>query len=149
MSYEKHTWVNNETITAAKMNNIEDGIEEAAQSGGGGYDLVIVKNNRTPATTWTIASGDILECEDKMDAGGIVNGLLVILGSFSFMPSGANTQNTALYLPLTEFVAPYTLLKFGGVNWGSSTSAACITASVAYDPDTGEILDGDVLTKNI
>ena len=35
MSYEKHTWVNNETITAAKMNNIEDGIEEAAQSGGG------------------------------------------------------------------------------------------------------------------
>lgn len=36
MSYEKHNWTDNETITAAKLNNIEDGIEEAAQSGGGG-----------------------------------------------------------------------------------------------------------------
>lgn len=41
MAYEKHTWVNNETITAAKMNNIEDGIEEAAQSGGGGAVIII------------------------------------------------------------------------------------------------------------
>lgn len=40
MAYEKHTWVNNETITAAKMNNIETGIEEAAQSGGGGVLIV-------------------------------------------------------------------------------------------------------------
>lgn len=29
MSYEKHNWIDNETITAAKLNNIEDGIEEA------------------------------------------------------------------------------------------------------------------------
>lgn len=40
MSYTKHEWVNNETITASKLNNIEDGIEEAAQSESGGYDLV-------------------------------------------------------------------------------------------------------------
>lgn len=36
MSYTPHTWVDNETITAAKLNNIEDGVQEAAQSGGGG-----------------------------------------------------------------------------------------------------------------
>lgn len=41
MAYTEHEWVNGETITAAKMNNIEEGIAEAAQSGGGGYDLVI------------------------------------------------------------------------------------------------------------
>lgn len=35
MSYTPHTWVNNETITAAKLNNIEEGVQEAAQSGGG------------------------------------------------------------------------------------------------------------------
>ena len=35
MSYTPHTWVDNETITAAKLNNIEDGVQEAAQSGGG------------------------------------------------------------------------------------------------------------------
>ena len=39
MSY-RHTWVNNETITAAKLNNIEEGIQEAAQSGSG-FDAVI------------------------------------------------------------------------------------------------------------
>lgn len=35
MSYSEHTWQSGETITAAKMNNIEEGIQEAAQSGGG------------------------------------------------------------------------------------------------------------------
>lgn len=35
MAYIKNTWATGDTITAAKMNNIEDGIEEAAQSGGG------------------------------------------------------------------------------------------------------------------
>lgn len=33
MSYVKHTWIDNETVTSAKLNNIEDGIEQAAQSG--------------------------------------------------------------------------------------------------------------------
>lgn len=41
MSYTPHTWQTGETITAAKLNNIEEGISEAAQSGGGGYDAVI------------------------------------------------------------------------------------------------------------
>lgn len=40
MSYVKHTWVNNEVISASKLNNIEDGIEEASQSGGGGALIV-------------------------------------------------------------------------------------------------------------
>lgn len=34
MSYEQHTWTNNQLITASKLNNIEQGITEAAQSGG-------------------------------------------------------------------------------------------------------------------
>lgn len=45
MAYEKHEWVNNETITASKLNNIEDGIEEAAQSGGGGALIVAIRTN--------------------------------------------------------------------------------------------------------
>ena len=36
MAYVEHEWVNGETITAAKLNNIEEGIVEASQSGGGG-----------------------------------------------------------------------------------------------------------------
>ena len=38
MSYTPHTWVDNETITAAKLNNIEDGIQEG---GGGGGALIV------------------------------------------------------------------------------------------------------------
>lgn len=45
MSYTKHTWTDNETITAAKLNNIEDGIEEAAQSGGGGNAILILNTH--------------------------------------------------------------------------------------------------------
>ena len=36
MSYTTHEWVDGETITAAKLNNIEEGIGEASQQGGGG-----------------------------------------------------------------------------------------------------------------
>ena len=42
MSYTQHEWTTGETITAAKLNNIEEGIEEAAQSGGGVIPLVAV-----------------------------------------------------------------------------------------------------------
>ena len=41
MAYEKHTWECGETITDAKMNNIENGIEEAMSSGGGGEPLIV------------------------------------------------------------------------------------------------------------
>lgn len=30
MSYEKHEWVNNEVITAEKLNNLEDGVSSSA-----------------------------------------------------------------------------------------------------------------------
>lgn len=42
MSYVRHNWVTDESITAAKLNNMEDGIEEAAQSGGSGGGLTFV-----------------------------------------------------------------------------------------------------------
>lgn len=54
MAYEKHTWVNNETITANKLNNIEDGIEEAAQSGGGGASVQV---NFMTQISYTIEMG--------------------------------------------------------------------------------------------
>ena len=59
MSYTPHTWVDNETITAAKLNNIEDGVQEAAQSGGG-YDAEIKiyhSNNSADDYELTILSG--------------------------------------------------------------------------------------------
>jgi hypothetical protein len=39
MSYEKHTWETGETITAEKLNNLEDGVA----SGGGGGIFIVMK----------------------------------------------------------------------------------------------------------
>ena len=57
MSYTPHTWVNNETITAAKLNNIEEGVQEAAQSGGG-YDAVFKGNAYVSNYDVAYVSGD-------------------------------------------------------------------------------------------
>ena len=45
MSYTKHTWTDGELVTAAKMNNIENGIEAASSGGSGGGGLVLTMDN--------------------------------------------------------------------------------------------------------
>lgn len=54
MSYTKHTWTDGELVTAAKMNNIENGIEEASSGGGGtgGGVLVVHDVDGTLDKTW-------------------------------------------------------------------------------------------------
>ena len=69
MAYEQHEWVNGETITAAKMNNIEEGIAEAAQSGGGGYDAEVKiyhDNNSSHDYELTIVSGNFADLAAKV-----------------------------------------------------------------------------------
>lgn len=41
MAYTRHTWQSGEVISSALLNNIEDGIEEAASSGGGTPEPII------------------------------------------------------------------------------------------------------------
>ena len=41
MSYVQHTWVEDETVTYQKMNNIEEGVTEAMNSGGGGKTPIV------------------------------------------------------------------------------------------------------------
>ena len=54
MSYTKHTWTNGEVVTAAKMNNIETGIEEASSGGGSGGGVLVVNMDENNALdkTW-------------------------------------------------------------------------------------------------
>jgi hypothetical protein len=53
MSYTKHTWVDGELVTAAKMNNIENGIEEASSGGGSGGGVLVVHDEYgTLDKTW-------------------------------------------------------------------------------------------------
>ena len=134
MSYTPTTWNTGDTITASAMNKIENGIV-----GAGGHDLVIAINKRVNSETCTIVSGNILDCEDKMDNGEEVNAVCIINGSWSYQPSTANTQNTGTYLPLVLFEAPYTLLRFATIYQTASTTLYCVYANIIYDPDTGEI----------
>lgn len=131
MSYTPTTWTTGDTITATALNKIEQGIAGA----GGGYDLVIEYD--APTDTATIASGNILDCEDKLDNGEIVNAIAIIKGQWSFLPSGKNTAKTARYLPLVMFEPPYALMKFEAVLYYGT--AYLLDFSLYYDPANGEI----------
>lgn len=54
MSYTKQTWATGDTITAAKLNHMEDGI-----AGAGPFDLVVTCNKLVPdtSTVFTKVSG--------------------------------------------------------------------------------------------
>ena len=56
MSYTKYTWQNDETITAEKLNHMEDGIANAYNSGGtsGKVARLIVNFNVEPAIEGTL-----------------------------------------------------------------------------------------------
>lgn len=135
MSYTRHTWIEDESVTYEKLNNIEEGIQEAAQSGGG-YDLVLDYDIFT--TTCSILSGDILDCEDKMDAGEIVNGVAIIHSNFSYTPSGRNTNKNSFYLPLVNFMGAYASIYFGGTTT-TNTNVMSYGLTIEYDPATGGI----------
>lgn len=47
MAYKKNTWANGDTITAEKLNHMEDGIAE----GGGGFVFIPVNENWKPLVT--------------------------------------------------------------------------------------------------
>ena len=55
MSYTPHTWSNGETITAARLNALEQAV-----AGAGGYDaeVYIHRESGTSVVTGTIVSGD-------------------------------------------------------------------------------------------
>ena len=66
MSYTKNTWANGDVITAAKLNNMEDGIASA----GGGYDAVIVLGvDEEEQPTITVESGSFSDFYSKFEDG--------------------------------------------------------------------------------
>ena len=93
MSYTKNTWANGDTITAAKLNNMENGIEAAEQSGGG-YDIVFVCDKDVAnASTITysdfnVASGSLEACEQKLANGEPISAVLHFVYAY-----GSNTTN--------------------------------------------------------
>ena len=142
MSYTPNTWANGDVITAAKLNHIENGIAES-------YDLVILVDGNDNGHSWatfttsdcTIITGNILDCEDKLDNDEPVNAIAIVNGYWSYTPSGSNTNKMADYLSLDFFEAPYKLLHFSGM-FTSGTNNTGFNArgvTIGYDADTGLI----------
>ena len=74
MAYEKQTWVTGETITADKLNHMEDGIADA----GSGYDIILHEinpSNGDPTLTGTgISLADAIQ---KVQSGENVSLLFI------------------------------------------------------------------------
>ena len=74
MAYEKHTWETGETITAEKLNNLEDGIQEVAEHKEIFIVNVDIDMNATPAATPYLTTADktFTEIKEAYEAGKII-----------------------------------------------------------------------------
>lgn len=84
MSYTKNTWVTGDTITATKLNNMENGIEAAAGDFSG-FDLVIWYDYGT--WTPTLVKGNYASLRQKIVEGSPVAGLLGASGEVAGLGS--------------------------------------------------------------
>lgn len=98
MAYTRHTWQSGEVISSALLNNIEDGIEEAASSGG--VSLKFVKDSE----------GSYEKDEETITyTGGVAEGMVgddipeeyrnKATGSFSHAEGGGFYQEDNEYYP--------------------------------------------------
>ena len=81
MSYTPTTWTSGDTITASKLNKIEQGIAESGS--GGGWDIIIkvVGTLGGSNTTYTLLTdGTAADLYDKLLAYDPVTCLVIIIG---------------------------------------------------------------------
>lgn len=138
MSYTPTTWTTGDTITAAKLNKIENGIAD-----GGGYDLVLsIPFYNASVNDIEVIEGDILECEQKIANDEPVNAVLIITSELSYIPSGSNTNNINRIAKLTYWNCPYCTMSFSCIHgFGTNINDASLYVyNIAYDPDDGSIL---------
>lgn len=83
MAYTPTTWVTGDTVTATKMNKIENGIANA----GGEYDFDVVigasDTNFTSSTTFTLVKGTASAVWNKLTNGEYARALLIADGSWA------------------------------------------------------------------
>ena len=137
MSYTPTTWTTGDTITATKLNKMEQGIAS------GGYDLVLSIPFVNPSVSdIEVIEGDILACEQKIANDEPVNAVLMITGEFSYTPSGKNAPNYNRIAKLTFWHCPYCFMSFSCIHgFGVDTSYSMLYVyNIVYDPDDGSIL---------
>ena len=74
MSYSKQTWSTGDTVTAAKLNHMEDGIAEAGGGSSGGGDIVVVAFTTDNDDNW-VADKTYSELVTANTAGKVILGV--------------------------------------------------------------------------
>ena len=139
MAYTPTTWETGDTITAAGLNKMEQGIANAGSS----YDLVLsVPYNDLIAANVTVESGSVLACEQKIADGEPVNAILIVTEEWSLIPSSANANTISILAKLTYWHCPYCYISFTSTEgYGTGLSSFRVDVyNIAYDPDDGSIV---------
>lgn len=76
MSYEKQTWTTGDTITAEKLNHIEEGIE-SADNGGSISEPIITFNQQPPQMNWS-CDKTFSELQDLFGGDGTIQMIPVL-----------------------------------------------------------------------
>ena len=124
MGYSKHTWQSGETITAAKMNNIENGIANGIPvptASDDGCALVVQKKN---------VPGAVIVPEQTVTLHDDTGGTLV-------------NVNTSLFVPDTKFIMVVNNERFEGITYEEEEVFVVAEADGKYI-----VLDGDYTPGN-
>lgn len=139
MSYTPTTWVTGDTITATKLNKMEQGIADS-----GGYDLVLsAPFNFLQASNVEVLEGSVLACEQKVANGEGVNAILLLTYEWSTTPSSANIPQGMRVAKLTHWNGGYCWMTFSMIYTDQATDYAypvVMCFNLVYDPDDGSIL---------
>lgn len=131
MAYEKHSWSCGENITADKMNNLENGIEEALDCCGGTDDIVRLHiRYDADKDGWFL---------DESYTGGDIFGLL----------DRGQTCVAFLHTPNTPEVKTSVLLRGGRGSYGVPNGVFIYFMNVDSSMNTFKIAQNDSLVTEI
>ena len=148
MAYIEHEWTNGETITAAKLNNIEEGIAEAAQTGGGSVASVRVTFSGFEGSSISFAScyGEYIPSREMYSMVSPANEIIPsYYQQVCFVPMCISDETYKAIIAFDEFM-------FEGATFEVSGNIAqpAVTVQVPSSPTTwnsailyGFIVNGD------
>ena len=145
MAYEQHEWVNGETITAEKMNNIEEGIVEASQSGGGGgLPIVHFTAHSNISSGWWFGSWRFVK--QSGNAYEVVDTLYSPMYLIAQSYGGESYTNASLPVPQTDglYLALVRDVSYAWTNISTSGNISePVTVDVYGNTCQGYIITGD------
>ena len=104
MAYTPTQWVTGDTVTATKLNKLEQGVANA----GGGYDAEISLYGDSQGSQGTIISGSYAKLSALLNNNIAPNILVrVWFSNYSNITVAGTTTATALYIYSTDASVPY------------------------------------------